>query len=439
MAKKILQDMVKTKDTVSNPKKNRDVFYKQEEAEKIYRKNEAPRIVIKDDSEYRASKIDQDDNGPRYGLWSVALIAVVFLLFAISFLFSGAKVTVIPKTQDLTLSQNFNAIKDSTDVNSLPFDLAAISGQETVNVQGGEAKDVLTKATGMVKFFNAFNTSPQTLALNTKLEGSNGKIYKIQSKIIIPGMAKDGTPGSIEVGISGAEVGAEYDSDPLDFRISGFKGTSKYSKIYAESDGKISGGLQGKFAQISDDQKTSAINDLRSALQAKLLKKITDQIPDGYILFKDAVFLNDDSGSVGVATVSGSVPVTLTGTLYGFLFEENKLAQVIVKENVDSYDGSPVYVSNIRNLIFSLVDKENISFKDVTSINFTLTGSAKVVWKVDTNKLIDDLLNKRKGEFNQILAGYSNIASADSVLTPIWSMSFPGKSKDINVIVNYPK
>jgi len=438
MAKKLLQDMVKTKDLNSTPKINRDSFFERKE-EKNSKKREIPRIIIKDDADYRAPKINQNDNGPRYGLWFIALIALAFLFFAVSFLFSGAKVTVIPKTQDLTLSQNFNAIKDSTTEGDLPFDLVAISGQETKTVQGGEATDVTLKATGMVKIFNVFSTVPQTLAVNTKLEGSNGKIYNTQNKVTVPGVNEDGTPGSVEVGISGSEAGVQYNSVPLDFKIVGFKGTSKYSKIYAESDGNITGGLKGKYSQISDDQKTNAVNDLRNMLQVDLSKKVTDQIPDGYILFKDAVFLNDDGGNTGIASTDGSVPVTLSGTLYGFLFEEAKLTQAIVKENIDSYDGSDVYISNIRGLTFSLADKENISFKDVTDINFTLSGSAKVVWKVDASKLIADLLDKRKGDFNQILAGYSNIASADSVLTPVWSMSFPDKSKDINVIVNYPK
>jgi hypothetical protein len=51
------------------------------------------------------------------------LIAMVFLFFAVSFLFSGAKITVSPKTVDLTLNDSFSASKDSANIGSLPFDL----------------------------------------------------------------------------------------------------------------------------------------------------------------------------------------------------------------------------------------------------------------------------------------------------------------------------
>ena len=434
--KKLLQDMVKK----NNPN-SRTI----REIEKPSKK-ESIRIIIKDDSNYIVPKIKNNNGGNnsvgfRYGLWFVALIAVIFLLFAISFLFSGAKVTVNPKTQDLVLNQNLDAIKDSgngSGNDNLSFDLMAISGQETKTIQGGPAKDVALKAKGTVRIFNAFSAMPQKLAMNTRLIGSNGKIYKTEAETTVPGVAADGTPGSVEVGIYGETAGPEYNSTPLDFKISGFKGTDKYSKIYARSEGDITGGLQGKFAQISDDQKTNAVNDLRNVLQADLLKKATDQIPDGYILFKDAVFFDDDGGSADIASANGLVPVNLSGTLYGFLFKKDDLTKRIVQENVESYDGSDVYISNLQGLTFSLANKET-SFENVTSINFTLTGSAKVVWKVDTDKLTADLLGKRKGDFNQILSEYPNIDSADLTIKPVWGMSFPDKSQDIKVVVNYPK
>ena len=437
MAKKMLQDMVKAK--TADTKKNW-------ETEAVSnKKDESIRIVIKKEKnsfEYSAPEVGQIDStdysnndGFKYGLWVVAIIAVLFLLFAISFLFSGATVTVNPKIQDIVLNQSLNAVKDSgngSGNNNLAFDLMAIPGQETETVQSGTVQNVLARAEGMVRVFNAFSSFSQTLAADTRLIGSNGKIYKTEVKIIVPGMTADGTPGSAEVNISGSEAGASYNSTPLDFKIFGFKGTAKYSKIYAESEGDIT------VAQLSNAQKTNAVGELRTMLQTDLMEKATNQIPSGYILFKDAVFLNDDGGTTGIASSVGAVPVTLNGTLYGFLFKVDDLTKQIVQENVENYDGSPVYISNLQNLTFAMADK-SVSFPDVTNINFTLSGPMKAVWKVDTDQLISDLLGKRKGDFNQILSGYSDIDSADLTIKPVWGMSFPDKSKDIKVIVNYPK
>jgi len=75
----------------------------------------------------------------------------------------------------------------------------------------------------------------------------------------------------------------------------------------------------------------------------------------------------------------------------------------------------------------------------VKNIAFNLSGTPKVVWKVDTEKLISDLLGKRKKDFYQVLSQYPDIKSADLALKPAWRTSFPDKSKDIKIIVNYPE
>jgi hypothetical protein len=420
MAKNVIQDMVKVK-TVRN---------------EIIEQRARPRVEL----EPEFKEMQNDNNGNRYGLWLVALISVVFLLFALSFLFSGARITASPKTQNLDLDENFTAVKDSDDTDNLSFDLVAISGGEIKTVQGGEAKEVDEKAQGNVVLFNAFSSSPQMLSINTRLEGSNGKIYETEKEVIVPGMANDGTPGSIEVGVYGREAGTEYNSVPIDFKIFGFRGTPKYSKFYGRSEGAITGGLKGKFSQISDVEKTTTINDLRNLLQADLLKKVTNQIPNGYVLFNNAVFLEDDGGSTGTPSTSGLVPVDLNGTLYGFIFNEEQLANKIIQENIEGYNESEVYIPDIQDLTFSIANSgDNVSFESITNITFNLSGSVNVIWKVDSAKLVSDLLGKRKKDFNQILSGYPNIASADLVLKPFWNMYFPSKSEDIKVIVNYPK
>ncbi|KKP87665.1 MAG: hypothetical protein UR92_C0028G0004 [Candidatus Nomurabacteria bacterium GW2011_GWA2_35_80] len=356
------------------------------------------------DGEKIPDKTKQNSKGSKYRLYFVALISVIFLLFALSFLFSSAKVVVTPKVKEIPLNENLSAAKDSN-TSSLSFDLVVISGEENKIIQGGEEKDVVIAAKGTVLIYNAYSSSSQTLDIDTRLEGSNGKIYKTSKKITVPGMTKDNKPGSIEVGIYGAETGEEYNSVPLDFKIFGFRGTPKYSKFYARSKGEITGGFKGKAPVVSSLDKATAVSELETTLKAKLLKKATDQIPSGFILFKDAIFLDIDEA----------------------------------QDIIDKYDGSEIYIPNIRDLTFSFTDKENISFADVKNIGFTLSGIPKIVYKVNEEKFTADLLNKKKKDFNQILAQYPNISSAELIFRPFWKASFPEKSESIEIIVNYPK
>jgi len=428
MAKKLLQDMV-VKTTKTSPRKI-EVTRKWEREKK-----EIPPRRIEPENYYPVYR----NKKSKYRIYFVAFIAVVFLLFALSFLFSGAKVTAIPKEDEISLNGNFSAVKDPN-ASDLSFDLVVISGEENKTIQGGgEMKETKIAAEGTVVIYNTFNTTIQKLDMDTRLEGSNGKIYKTKKAVTVPG-TKDDKPGSIEVGIYAAGGGESYNSEPLDFKILGFKGTPKYEKFYARSKGNIVGGFSGKAPVVSSLDKTTAISELKPLLEAKLLKKVTDQVPNGFVLFKDAIFFStDDKDATFTSGENNALVVNVKGTLYGFLLDEKKLTKKIAESIIDKYDGSEIYMPNISKLAFSLSDKENISFADVKNISFTLTGTPRIIWKVDEKKLITDMLGKEKESFNKILEQYPNIASAELVIRPFWKSIFPEKSKDIEIIVNYPK
>jgi hypothetical protein len=411
---------------------------------KIVKKNIAPKQMSKDlDMEIKEKMerftsrpaMKENKHRPRYTLWMVALVSLVFLFFALSYMFSRATITIGPKIQEVTLNENISATKDGGDV---PFDLVVISGEEVKKVESTEKKTIEVKAKGTVIIYNAFSTKSQTLNINTQLEGSNGLIYKTDRRLVVPGIGKDGKPGSIEVNIYGAEAGESYNSKPLDFKILGFKGTPKYTKFYARSKGDIAGGVKGQFYAIPEAEKDSIVLGLKEALELKLLKKASEQIPPGFVLFKDAVFLNTGEADTVSYSKDNIVPISLKGTLYGFLFNEKKLTMKIAKDVLDKYDNTDVFIPNIKDLSFTIVNKETLSFSDAKNINITLKGPAKIVWKFDADRFTGDLLNKPKNDFNTILAKYPNVTSANVVLKPFWRMSFPDKTKDIKVIVNYP-
>jgi hypothetical protein len=377
-----------------------------------------------------------------YLLWFVALFSLSFCLFAFSFLFSSALVTITPKTKEVNLNQNLSASSDPSS-SGLSFNLVVIEGSESKTIQTTEEREEKRSATGTVLIFNAFNSTPQRLDIDTRLEGSNGKMYKTKTKITVPGKSKDGTPGSVEVGIYAAEAGEEYNSAPLDFKIFGFKGTEKYSKFYGRSKGEISGGFIGKAPYVSEENKAAVLAVLKTALEEKLIKKAT---APGFVLFKDAIFLKTDEGKIDFdSSKSNQLTAKLSGTLTGILFDEKKLTKKIAESNVEKYDGSDVFIPNIKDLIFSLTPPQtdssnsNIYFQGVKNISFNLKGPIQIVWKLDIEKFTDELLGRPKKDFYKILAQYPNVTSSKLVLNPSWKTSIPDKSKNIKVIVNYPE
>lgn len=389
---------------------------------------------------FGANQIKIKENPPkrRSKLWIVASFSILFLFIALSFVFARATVTVTPKKQDVNLNQSLSANKDNNS-SGLSFDLVVISGEESKMVKGSTEKNVETKAEGQVIIYNNYSTKTQTLVKNSSLEGSNGKIYKLSSQVVVPGMTKSGGVGKIETTIYAAVAGEEYNSAPLDFKLPIFKGTAKYTKFYARSKGDITGGLRGKYYQLSDEDKTTTVSSLKSNLTNKLSQKIINQIPAGFILFKDAVFLNTNEKDINTSSTSadGMVNVTLKGTLYGFLFNEEKITKKIAESVVEKYDGSKVHIPDIKDLTFSLNNKD-ISFSDVKKVDFTLSGVSKIVWDVDVDGLLADVLGKKKKEFPLILTEYKNLDSANLKVTPPWKLSLPDKTKNIKIIVNNP-
>ena len=379
----------------------------------------------------------ENKKGTKYSMWFVAGISILVLLFALSYLFSGAKVTITPKVQNVTLDETFNAAKGTSETD-LTFDLVVLSGTESKVVTGGTERDIIKRATGTVTIFNDYSAASQGLDIDTRLEGSNGKIYKTSTKTAVPGK-KGTTPGQVTVNIYASEGGAEYNSGPLDFTIFGFKGGPKYSKFKALSKGEITGGFKGKGTAITPEDEAAAVKELKDTLQAKLSQKASDQIPAGFILFKDAGMLETTQKNPGTAAASDKgATITLDGTFYGFLFDEEKLTQKIAEQVVPQYDGTDVYIPNIENISFALANKD-ATLKDATNISFSVTGPAKIVWKVDTAKFMADIIGRSKKDFKQILSIYPSIEKADVTIRPIWKFSFPDKEKDIMVTVTEPQ
>ena len=166
----------------------------------------------------------------------------------------------------------------------------------------------------------------------------------------MPGIDKAGLPGKIKVGVYASEPESKYNTPPLDFKIVGFKGTPKYDKFYGRSEGDITGGLVGASREISNSQKDAVLVELKDSLNTKLMEKAREQIPSGFVLWRDAVFLDTDKEEMVIGKEEDTTIVSLSGTLYGFLFSEEELSKEIIIKAMTDYDESEAYIYNLKEL-----------------------------------------------------------------------------------------
>ena len=375
---------------------------------------------------------------PKYALWSVALVSLIFLFFALSFLFAGATIIIDPKVKDANLDKDFSAVRGNNP-DTLPFDVVLISGQYSKSVPISGEQEIKEAARGQAMLYNAWSSSPQILSKDTRLFGSNDKVYKIAARTTIPGKERDGVPGRVEVSIYAAEPGEGHNSGPLDFKIPGFEGTPKYSQIYGRSKGDITGGISGTYGVISEEVRKNTEEELKKALREKLIKQARDQTPPGFILFDGAAFLDVLEKAEPQIKTSGEGEMKLSGSLTGFLFDEQKLWREITETVIEGYDGAPVEIVNVRDLSFSLLSEKNLSGDGIKNISFHLSGPVKIVWQVDASLLKEEAAGKKKKDFPAVLGAHPSVSSAVLKLRPFWKRSFPEESEDIEIIVNEPK
>ncbi len=372
----------------------------------------------------------------RHGLWWIAGVCLVALLFSLSFLFERATVRITPKSLPVAFDagDTFTAAKDSTDEGVIVYTVMTLSGDESMKLPSTSSKQQSIPATGRVILYNAYGTAPYKLVKNTRLAAPDGKIFRLDSAVTIPGYTKSGgtiVPGSVQVAVTAAEPGDAYNIGPSDFMVPGLSGTPQYSKIYARSADAMKGGMTGLVYSIPQDAANAALGTLREKLKTSLYQKAQVQVPNGYVFYEGAtVFKTEDAVQVPYS-LTAEVPIALHGTLTAYLLKEDTLVAAIADKEISQDDGEPVTIPDIESL--AIVPAGTIAPGSDATFSFTVSGSAKIVWVVDTELVQKALAGAKKSLFSQVLAEVRGVDQAEMVLKPFWKRSFPKDPARITV------
>lgn len=411
-----------------------------------------PRLVKKQGGGEPSSSVSikntntTSSKSPRMILWVVAMVVLVGMLgVVLSTFFSGATVKIVPLNKTVSLNMDFIARENAADLSAetstsagkgivsyqkIPLPLEEKSEDIPTTIE----KKITRKASGKIKIFNEYSTVSQRLIKNTRFESVSGKIYRIDNSIVVPGMSTLGgksIPGSIEVTVYGDAPGEEYNGAATDFTIPGFKGDPRYTKFYARSQTPLEGGFSGTIKVPSPEDQKNAIDRLKEALRGELIQKARAQIPEGFILYDNAIFIVFDD--LEAINTQNPAHITVKGSLYGVMFDKGALSKFITEKTIDPYDGSPVLVRNLADIELKpkneVLDPANL--KDVL---FSISGEAVVVWNVDTEKLKNELAGVSKSDgFKNIITKYASIWRAEAVVRPFWKMDFPQNSEKITI------
>jgi hypothetical protein len=357
----------------------------------------------------------------------IALVLIVAIIFVFLPKANGATVVLTPRGQMVAVNATFTASKDANAI--LPYQVAVYEkeGKLTVAATGTETVDI--KATGIIRIYNDFSADPQKLVENTRFETPSGKIFRINTPVTIPGKKGD-TPGSVEVAVTADKSGADYNVGLSDFTIPGFKGSAKYSKIYARTKSAIGGGFSGTRKKVDPSQVTGARQKIRDELQVSLVRQMQQNLPENFVFPPSAYFIEYES--LPDTDISGGVQLAERATFHGIMFERGDLANVIT-EKVSGEKNAQNDLYGIDNLGFAAKTGTSTKPWESSLLNFTLNGTTTLVSAIDTDKLKNELVSKPRKSLSAVLTSYPGVAKATVMMRPFWKQSFPANPSEIMI------
>lgn len=382
------------------------------------------------DDEYNSKKYSRFS---KFGIWIIALIAIIIFVLAFSLLFSGATINITPKQNKVLIDARFEAQREAG-IGELGYEVMTIEKEASKEVVATGREEVEEKASGKIIVYNDFNSSSQRLIKNTRFETPDGLIYRIDKSVTVPGKKEvDGevVPGSIGATVYADESGDGYNIGLTDFTIPGFKGSPRFDKFYARSKTTMTGGFKGERLTANEDDINKARNALHEQLRNQLLNDAFSQKPEGFYLFEDAVFIEFES--LPETEKRSNIEIKEKAVLYGMLFDSNQFAEHIAKNTIAGFDNEKVGIIDISGLELSVFSKENNKPWEENEFLFSLIGNAHIVWLYEEEKLKNDLAGRSKDALPTILSGYPSIEKADVILWPFWKRSFPEKTSKIKV------
>lgn len=394
--------------------------------------------IIKTQWSFAKTKIPKIDragfSSRRFALWSIAIVSVLFLIFSFTGLFAGATIKVTPK-QEKSIIDGVFSLSQEEKKSGLLFEVMILAEEKSMDIEATKEQQVDRKAAGEIVVYNSYSSSPQRLIKNTRFEAPDGKIYRIKNSIVVPGMrVKDGknTPGSVDVVVYADEPGEEYNRQFSDFTIPGFKGDPRYKDFYARSKSEIKNGFSGIVRVPSDNAVSNARETLRNELKKTLTEQVYTQKPEGFVAYKDGIFITYDDNDNVTNTSKDVATVTERATLHGIIFKEDVLAKFIAEQTLASYEGEDIKILNLKDLDFKIIDKENSSpLKG--DLKASISGNVNIVWVIDDIALSKALTGVPKKQFQDVLAQFPYIQRAEATIRPFWKRTLPDEAKNIKI------
>ena len=373
-------------------------------------------------------------------LVAIAVVIGVSLAAGLTYAFGGAVVEVTPKQETFTTEEAVPARLDGP-LNILQFETVTQNevGSRTVSTSG-EAK-VERRASGTITIKNSYGVAPQRLIKNTRFEAANGKIYRVNDSVDVPGATKraDGSfePGIADVTIFADSPGEEYNQNPTTFTIPGFKGDPRYEKFTATSKTPLAGGFSGVEKVVSESDLEIAYKSIEADLSTVLRERLQTATPEGYILVKGSERISFEELPRG-GDPSGGAVLTKRGVITGAIVKSEMLAASLLKQTETGNSAESV---RIEGAVPEVSARSPLSSDFKSELTLTVAGPVTLVWQFDQESLKQMLIGVNLSALGELINQHFKpaIDSATVSLRPFWKSAFPDVADDISIKITGAK
>ncbi|MBI1839173.1 MAG: hypothetical protein HYR95_02690 [Candidatus Colwellbacteria bacterium] len=413
----------------------------------------APIVEIKPDKAGKdgiKSEYEEDAATPQRGKFSFMKVVMVVFLVGLSTGIIAFAAFALPKANVSLALEEINwdfagtlLVGSKTQTASFADNQIRLPGvifSETKNVTklyvATGTKNVQKNSKGTVTIYNAFNAESQALVKNTRLSAPDGKIWKTDKAIVVPGAKITNgkvTPSGVDVTVTAEKPGPDYNVGPIPkFRIPGFQGSPRYEGFYGVSLQPMAGGFSGVTKVPTDADIKKAKEDIETVLRASLKTATFLELPPDIKILNNASDWSITREQIDdVADSQGKFSVTAYGEIKTIGFKENDLIGVLANKLISE---SKIDLT-LRKKSFNY-DDTRLDFKRgemSSSLNFTS------IWArpFDVEKFKSSIAGKNETEIKTVVYAIPGFKSGGVKLWPLWVMRAPNNSGKITVDVEY--
>jgi len=371
------------------------------------------------------------------------LVLVVLSIGAVHLFFAKAELTLWPEVREVKLLEPIVAEvgREKLDQEERIIPARTLTEEKRATRLFPASSNTIkeNRASGTIRVFNAYTSTPQNLLVQTRFISEEGKLFRTPVKITIPGKTEvqgKMVPGFVDIEVIAVEAGEDYNIAPSNFSLPGLSGSVLFTVIYGESTRPMTGGSERVVSVVSEDDIEKARESLIEELKLKAAEDLLSRVPEHMMATIDSISVEiteaDSLVGAGAELDQFNVSVSLIATVFMFPKADiDTLVNIFLTRELE--EGERVFKDKTE------IDFQKIMVdKNAKTSSLDLGITATIYLYVDPTELKIKLRGKSKDEAQNILASYNIFSQINLSLWPFWisSLSQNVDKLEIQVIVD---